>query len=236
MDNSEILGLPFIMPQQAQKHVTHNEAVQMLDVIIQLSVISDVISHPPAEPINGERYIIPDTASGEWAGNELQIAAFQNSAWSFFAPQIGWTAWIESSGNHMTWDGKIWKAMEQGDGAFPTDILGVNAEADNQNRLTVKTDSVLFSQDDITPGSGDIRTVLNKASETNTASFLFQDNFSGRAEIGLIGDNNFRSKPVRMVQVLTIPLSLMPSKIISALARINRKHRFTFKAGMPVFP
>jgi len=193
MEISQNLSLPYIMPQQAQKHVTHNEAIQMLDAIIHLSVISDEVSHPPAEPENGKRYIIPDTASGEWAGKELHIAAFQENAWAFYTPQPGWFVWVQSSGNHVTWDGEIWKAMEQG-GDGPFELLGVNADADNQNRLTVKSDTILFSQDDVTPGSGDIRTVLNKASATNTASFLFQDNFSGKAEIGLVGNNNFSFK------------------------------------------
>ena len=40
----------------------------------------------------------------------------------------------------------------------------------------------------------DIRVKLNKAASANTASFLYQDGFSGRAEIGLSGDDNFHFK------------------------------------------
>ena len=32
------LNLPFIMPAQAQKHVTHNEAIELLDAIVQLTL------------------------------------------------------------------------------------------------------------------------------------------------------------------------------------------------------
>ncbi len=192
MDNSENLNLPYIMPQQAQKHITHNEAIQMLDVVVQIGVVSDTISHPPEEPSNGERYIIPETASGEWAGKEKQLAAFQNGAWAFFIPQEGWSAWVQSKSVHLTWNGQEWQGQQHDETS--SNMLGINAQADSNNRLTVKSDSVLFSQDDVTPGSGDIRTILNKASETNTASFLFQDNFSGRAEIGLVGNNNFAFK------------------------------------------
>lgn len=30
------LALPYLMPAQAQKHVTHNEALRMLDALVQL--------------------------------------------------------------------------------------------------------------------------------------------------------------------------------------------------------
>lgn len=193
MDISQNLGLPYIMPQQAQKHVSHNEAIQMLDAIVQLSVISNSTSSPPDEPQNGDRYIIPDTATGAWAGQELKIAAYQENTWAFFMPQPGWFAWVESISNHVTWDGETWRAQEQA-GGKALDRLGINANADTQNRLIVKSDAILFSQDDVTPGNGDIQTVLNKATETNTASFLFQDSFSGKAEIGLVGDNNLSFK------------------------------------------
>jgi len=41
------LSLPYIMPAQAQKHVTHNEALAKLDVIVQLSVLSMNLKSPP---------------------------------------------------------------------------------------------------------------------------------------------------------------------------------------------
>ena len=43
-------------------------------------------------------------------------------------------------------------------------------------------------------GSGDLRYKLNKETAANTVSFLFQDNYSGRAEVGLTGDDDFHFK------------------------------------------
>lgn len=34
------LALPIMMPAQAQKHVTHNEALEKLDLVVQLAVAS----------------------------------------------------------------------------------------------------------------------------------------------------------------------------------------------------
>lgn len=61
-------------------------------------------------------------------------------------------------------------------------LLGVTTTADATNRLAVKSDATLFTHDDATPGTGDMRQVLNKAAAGNTVSQLYQTGFSGRAE------------------------------------------------------
>lgn len=37
--NSPRLDLPYIQPAHAQKHVTHNEALRMLDMLVQLALV-----------------------------------------------------------------------------------------------------------------------------------------------------------------------------------------------------
>lgn len=37
-NTSTHLSLPYLAPAQAQKHVTHNEGLRMLDVLVQLSL------------------------------------------------------------------------------------------------------------------------------------------------------------------------------------------------------
>lgn len=68
--------------------------------------------------------------------------------------------------------------------------LGVNTAADGTNKLSVKSDGVLFSHDDVTPGTGDMRHIVNKAASSNTGALLFQTGFSGRAQVGLSGDDD----------------------------------------------
>ncbi len=89
-DTTPILQLPYILPSQAQKHVTHNEAIRVLDVLVQLAVTARNLSAPPASPVQGDRYIVATGASGAWAGKVGQIALYENGAWQFFAPsQVG---------------------------------------------------------------------------------------------------------------------------------------------------
>ena len=50
------LLLPYILAAQAQKHVTHNEALRLLDAIVQLSVLDRDLTVPHASPADGDRY------------------------------------------------------------------------------------------------------------------------------------------------------------------------------------
>lgn len=68
------LALPFIMAAQAQKHVTHNEALRVLDGVVQLSVKDRDLTAPPPSPADGDRYIVASGATGAWAGWDLNVA------------------------------------------------------------------------------------------------------------------------------------------------------------------
>jgi hypothetical protein len=67
--------------------------------------------------------------------------------------------------------------------------VGVNAVADAVNRLSVASAAILFNHE----GAG-TQLKVNKAAAGNTASHLFQTSFSGRAEIGLLGNDDFSFK------------------------------------------
>ena len=62
------LMVPYLAAAQAQKHVTHNEALRILDGLVQLSVLDRDLAAPPASPADGDRYIVGSGATGDWAG------------------------------------------------------------------------------------------------------------------------------------------------------------------------
>lgn len=191
MQKSPNLQLPYIAAAQAQKHVTHNEALQALDAIVQLAVLDRDLAVPPPLPNDGDRYIVKPTGSGEWSGHDQELAVWQDGAWVFYTPQMGWMAQIIDEGRFVTWGGSSWTDHDH---VNPVPRVGINSLADTTNRLLVKSDAVLFSHDDVTPGSGDHRFKLNKATAVNTASVLFQNGYSGRVELGLTGDDDFHVK------------------------------------------
>ena len=192
MDRTANLDLDYIMPSQAQKFVTHNEALRDLDSLVQLSVLDRDLAMPPGSPTAGDRYLVASGATGAWSGHDGSIAAWQDGLWLFYSPRQGWRVWVADEAVLITWTGAAW--VITGQNINPAPMIGVLTTADSTNRLAVKSDAVLFADDDVTPGSGDIRAVLSKASIGKTASFLFQDAFSGRAEFGLTGDDDFHLK------------------------------------------
>jgi hypothetical protein len=192
MEQSANLALPYIAPSQAQKHVTHNEAIRALDALVQLSAIDRNLAEPPASPANGVRYLVASEATGAWSGMEGRIAAFQDGVWIFCAPQAGWLCWIGDEGLLLAWTGTDW--VEAGGSALAAMRVGINTDTDATNRLAVKSEAILLSHDDITPGSGDHRVNINKSASANTGSVVFQTGWSGRAEFGLTGDDNWHVK------------------------------------------
>jgi hypothetical protein len=187
MNDTARLSLPFIMAGQALKHITHNDALNRLDALVQPVVESTALATPPVSPLPGEAWIVPGGATGAWAGHSGEIAAWQDGAWSFFDPAEGWQVFDRASDALLIFSGSAWIAVAATGAGLPR--LGVNASADATNRLAVASAATLLTHD----GAGH-QLKLNKASGGDTASLLFQSNWSGRAEMGLMGDNHWRIK------------------------------------------
>jgi len=181
------LELPFILSSQAQKHITHNEALQRLDALVQL-VITDATSSLPDAPADGACYFITADATGVWAARAGAIAAWQDGAWTYMSPRIGWIAWFASLNLPKVWTGLAWSELAS-TGATAVSELGINASADAINRLSLSSSASLFNHD-----GADHQMKINKAAEADTASLLFQTAWSGRAEMGLAGDDAFSLK------------------------------------------
>ena len=184
-DISANLALPYLQPSQAQKHVTHNEALERLDILVQLTVKEFGATEPPSLPENGAVYALGTGATGAWAGHDGELAAWIDDVWHFIAPREGWRAWSRGEGELRVWDGDAW--LRAGLGTL--DLLGINATADTTNRLAVAAPATLLTHE-----GGDHRLIIDKAAAGDTASLLFQTGFSGRAEMGTAGSEDFSIK------------------------------------------
>lgn len=189
MSDTPNLSLPLLASAQAQKHVTVNEALSLLDGLIHLSFVSRNQTAPPASPLEGDRYLIAAGATGEWSGQSGKIALRMAGAWNFVTPREGWRAWIADEDALLTFNGTNWLTASVPSTLQNLALLGVNATADTTNKVSVSSSAVLLNH----AGAG-MQVKLNKQSTTDTASFLFQTNFSGRAEFGATGDDSFHLK------------------------------------------
>lgn len=196
MTTTANLGLPCIQGSQAQKHVTHNEALRILDTLVQLAVNDRDLTAPPASPVEGARYIVKAGATGAWIGCEDAIMAVQDGAWQICEPRPGWLVYVLDEGALLVWSGSAWiEAIAAMTSLNNMALLGVGTTADAANPLSAKLNNALFAAKTVAEGGdGHLRYKLSKESAAKTLSFLFQDNYSGRAEIGLTGDDNFHFK------------------------------------------
>ena len=137
MTDTVNLGLPYIEAAQAQKHVTHNEALRILDALVMLAVKDRDLSAPPASPAEGERYIVKAPGSGAFSGKDGQIAHFADGGWIFYPPVNGWTCFVQDESALLAFDGEDWVAALDTLGGVSElqelALLGLGTEADETN-------------------------------------------------------------------------------------------------------
>lgn len=109
MPETSNLNLPLLAAAQAQKHVTVNEALGLIDLTVQLRAINRTRTTPPGSPTEGDNYIIAAGASGEWAGLSGQIACYVNGAWVYLVPREGWRCWIVAEGTTVVYSSGAWQ-------------------------------------------------------------------------------------------------------------------------------
>lgn len=196
------LGIPYILPSQAQKHVPHNEGLDALDMMVQL-VLQEVADAPPPAPADGACYGVASVPTGAWAGMAGRVAQWRDGGWHFLQPKAGWIAWCILDQRLHVHDGAGWQPFTHV-GELPT--LGINAAADETNRLSLSAAASLFSHQ-----GSDHRLKINKAGPDDTASLIFQSGWTGLAEMGLAGSDSFAIKVSDGADDWRTALSIEPS-------------------------
>ncbi len=174
-DATTHLLLPYILAAQAQKHVTHNEALRILDGLVQLSVIDRDLTASPVSPADGDRYIVGSGATGDWVGWDLNIALWNDGAWLRLPPRIGWRTWVEDEALLLVWTGAAWEVVGE-----PSDISDAVFSLVNDTDPTKKA---VFSLSGISTATTRSYTLPNTSSElailAGTQTFTGNKTFSG---------------------------------------------------------
>ena len=105
---SERLKLPYIAPGQAQKEMTHNEALALVDTLVQPVVQAVAPAAIPANPVLGQCWIIGTGATGVWAGHDGALACWTSGGWRFVPAFEGMLVWsiadqMEAVRQSMVW-------------------------------------------------------------------------------------------------------------------------------------
>lgn len=198
MDTSARLGLPYLAPAQLQKHVTLNEALTRLDALVQTRVVSRTVVAQPASPDDGDLYILPASPTGAaWSAFHVNdLVRFEAGGWAIVAATAGTLAWVADEVGVVVRKASGWAPLGETLGAVQgLGRLGLNTTADATNPFAARLNKALWTA--ITAadgGDGDLRMTFNKEAGSDVLSLLFQSGYGGRAELGLIGDDNLTLK------------------------------------------
>ena len=101
-------GLPLLEAGQAQKELFHNEALAILEALVQpvAETLGDDV--PPATPAPGRSWIVGTAPTGAWAGQAGAVASWGEGGWRFVAPADGLWLWVRASGLWARRDGDAW--------------------------------------------------------------------------------------------------------------------------------
>ena len=169
------LLLPYILAAQAQKHVTHNEALRLLDAMVQLSVLDRDLTAPPGSPADGDRYIVASGATGLWAGWDLNVTTWVDGVWMRLVPRPGWLAWIADEATFFVWNCSAWQSV-----GVPQDVSDAIFSLVNDVDPTKRA---LFSLSGISTATTRTFTLPNTSSElailAGTQTFNGNKTFSG---------------------------------------------------------
>jgi hypothetical protein len=184
MTDTPRLGLPVIEAAQAQKHVTHNEALALLDTLVQLAVESRTLTAPPASPADGNCYIPAAGASGDWSGWDGTLAVYSGGGWIRIVPKSGIKAWVRNERLTVTYEDNVWR-----DGIALTAFGGRVTLRAKEEELTLTGAFVETADAAFIPDRAIVLGVASRTTEAITGATSYGVGVSGEADKfgGLLG-------------------------------------------------
>ncbi len=107
-DTSDRFHFPLLASGQSQKEVTHNEALALIDILIQPVVQAVAPASVPSAPVIGQSWIVGPSPSGSWAGQASNLASWTTGGWRFVAPVEGMTLWSIADSVYVRRQGAAW--------------------------------------------------------------------------------------------------------------------------------
>ena len=108
MTTTDRLTLPLLAAAQAQKEMTHNEALTLLDAVCQPVVAAVAPATVPTAPAPGTCWIVGNGATGAWAGHDGALAMWTAGGWRFVAAFDGMTVWCVATATIVRRTGGNW--------------------------------------------------------------------------------------------------------------------------------
>ena len=109
MTKTARLGLPLLEGGQAQKEITHNEALVLIDALLHARVAGISVNAEPTDPAPGDCYLVGPNGQGAFAAAaENSLAIFSDGGWRFVTPRAGMHVADGTGGGDWRFDGSQW--------------------------------------------------------------------------------------------------------------------------------
>jgi hypothetical protein len=95
----------------------------MRTIGLRNSVVTDnTLTAPPGSPGTTDVYIPAAVATGDWAGQENNLARFEDSAWVFYVPFEGQFIYSEMDASFIQFSGASWSTVSLGSDTYQVQI------------------------------------------------------------------------------------------------------------------
>lgn len=88
-DVSPLFSMPLLVAGQAQKEITHNEALVVIDALIAGSTLAAGLNAPATSPQPGQCWLVGESPSGAWSGQARALAIWTFGGWRFVQMPLG---------------------------------------------------------------------------------------------------------------------------------------------------
>ena len=102
-------ALPLLTAGQAQKEITHNEALTLLDLVVPPGVGGVGLATPPDAPVPGQAWVVGDQPVAAWKDRAAMLAGWTEGGWRFLPPRQGLSVWNKAEQCRSDWDGAAWR-------------------------------------------------------------------------------------------------------------------------------
>ena len=175
MPETVSLNLPLLVAEQAQKHVTHNEALRAR---CARAAFGQGPRPRDAARIAGRGRPVHRRGEPDWClgRHAADIAVWQDGAWDFHDPHEGWRCWVDDENVFLIFNGSAWVDWGAALGALQNlSLLGVGTTADATNPFSAKLNKALWTAKYAAEGGdGDLRYTMNKETASDVLSLLLQ--------------------------------------------------------------
>lgn len=119
-------GIPYVPENTTDPAAGLNLALNVIDALLQTAVIDMNLTAPPGSPTDGDLHIVAASATGDWAGEDNNLARYvaDGAFWQFYDAGVNVHLVLnKDDGGLYAWDGAAWVPAVAG-GAGAGDVVG----------------------------------------------------------------------------------------------------------------